>query len=288
MYTRGHKGPLRHFAWLSPITTLLDRHVVGVSSPTPASYSLRPNGCPILNQTVYSACTGFSNAGAIKTTLGQSPATAIDTIPSPLELYTLGRATGRGGPPPPAITDTGADPADVISGLSKYGVSGMPSTSTGDCTSANINAEPTLGLLEAASLFRLQGAYALDPTSAEFVQAARQALCLGYAINFAVFVDTAFENWTPAAGPVGAPDTSDPNGGGHDLYCDGYTTAADGTTLFRCVNSWGTGWGDGGYFTAGPAFYTPVDSDPNLGMSCVYVLQVSRIASDASSPQVAA
>jgi hypothetical protein len=288
----GHKGELGAQRSVSArnlvhFRAFLARLGVKVDAATPSSCSLRSKGCPVLDQGPVGSCTGHANAGAIYTTCNQSASTTIP-IPSPDEIYKLGRCIDRGSPSAGALTDSGANPQSVQAAINQFGICAMgaraPDGRLSDCTPNTINVEPDLATLEAAQCYEMNGQYGIDPTESDFIQLVRAAIVAGYAVNFAVFVDGAFESWNPASGPVGAPNTSDPNGGGHDLYCDGYHEDAAGNTILDCVNSWGTGWGAGGYFEGGPAFYTPSAADPNIGWSCVYVMKVAPVAGDASAP----
>lgn len=293
----GHKGDLATQRSCSDrgvahVSFLFHKIGVDAAAATPSNFSLRAKGCPILDQGPTSSCVGHANAGATFTTLNQT-ATVTPPIPSPWSFYTGARCIDRETPKAGPLADDGANPASAQVWAQQFGITSMPAnakTSDGrlsDCDEPTINNEPDLGQLEASSSYKLVGQYGIDPIADNFVQLARAAICAGYAINFAVFVDAAFENWDPASGPMGAPNTSDPNGGGHDLYCDGYHEDANGSTIFECVNSWGTGWGKSGYFEGGPAFYTPsnkVDGDSSLGWSAVYVIKVAPVAGDAAVP----
>ncbi len=276
------------------VRVFLAKKKIDIKAVTPSSFSLRSKGCPVLDQGPTGSCTGHANAGAIYTTLAQNPATCIP-IPSPLGIYTVGRCIDRAGTTP-ALTDSGANPDSVERGIAEFGITAMKGpTSDGrnsDCEPSTLNNEPDLGDLEKDAIFKLEGQYALDPTSPDFIPTVRAVLVAGYAVNFAVFVDTAFENWDPKSGPIGKPNTSDPNGGGHDLYCDGYheVIGADGKveTVLDFANSWGTTqWGEAGYGEFGPAGYTPDASDPNVGWSCVYVMSVKPVEGSAPAPVAA-
>jgi C1A family cysteine protease len=52
-------------------------------------------------------------------------------------------------------------------------------------------------------------------------------------------------NWTKRQAPCAAPDTHDPNGGGHAIYLVGYATV-NGVVRYFIRNSWGTNAGDSG------------------------------------------
>lgn len=98
----------------------------------------------------------------------------------------------------------------------------------------------------------------------------KAALASGLTIVFGFTVYTSFMSDAVAqTGIVPMPDLATEGvQGGHCVECVGYNTA-DGT--YVCRNSWGTGWGQAGYFTM-PASYV---ESPSLA-SDFWVIQVSR------------
>lgn len=82
----------------------------------------------------------------------------------------------------------------------------------------------------------------------------KQCLVDGYPFVFGFQVFESFESDTVAqTGTVPMPTSVDRNLGGHCVLAVGYD---DATQRFECRNSWGDGWGDGGYFTLPYAYMT--------------------------------
>ena len=227
--------------------------------------SNRQFGPGVLNQSRSSACTGHAVSGASYTTLGAA-GTPLEAPLSQDWIYKIGRALDRhlnpdGSRPP--LTDTGAQPNQVMRGLTEFGAPLMgprpPDGSFTDCDPATINDEPTLGAVEVAADIELEGQYEIFPWDPQFIALIRAALVSRLCICFRIFVDVdgprSVEGWDPTTGPLGAVATpGDPKGGYHYVYCDGFHTAADGSTIIDWVNSWGEGWGKAGYGEGNEAF----------------------------------
>lgn len=209
-----------------------------------------------LDQGPTSACVGHARAGAIYTSLGAAH-TPIVLVPSPKWIYTLARCIDRGTPGTP-LTDNGSDPASATLAIQQYGTKFLEGeTADGrfsDCEPDTINDEPDLGEFEDAANFILEGEYALPKSDPNFEMLFKMAIANGYAVNFATYVDTAFENWDPDKGLIGSPNYNDPKGGGHDLYADSYSINDAGELVIGFVNSWGYGWGDNGYGEGNASF----------------------------------
>lgn len=232
-----------------------------MASP-PASASCESYEPPREDQGQTGSCTAHSGSACMFTAVGSIAAVTkasspLPFVPSPREIYAATRAIERAaatapGAPLPLLTDSGAEPADVMSALAQFGVCPIGSQPT-DVTTANVNDEPDVDQLEAAATYLITGAYGITVDSSASPTCAA-AIAAGYPIYVAFFCDTGFENWRAGNAPYGAPDQNDPQGGGHAVFIDGYTTNADGSRTWRLVNSWGTGWGDNGTALVSDAF----------------------------------
>jgi hypothetical protein len=218
-----------------------------------------PTGCslsawqpPVMDQGPTGSCTAHSLAGALSTACTKA-GKPIGFVPSPREGYACTRAIERAamtmpGVALPELTDSGAELADALASSANFGVCAIEApTSDGrysDVEPANVNAEPSFAQLEAAATSLVTGAYRLDLTAANASDVAAAALVAGFPLYVGFYVDSAFENMGPSD-VAGAPNESDPNGGGHATYLCGYRTSASGAREFRLQNSWGD-WCDGG------------------------------------------
>lgn len=85
----------------------------------------------------------------------------------------------------------------------------------------------------------------------------KQALASGYPIVFGFTVYDSFESdYVAQTGLVNLPTPSEQNMGGHAVMMVGYD---DATQRVLVRNSWGPGWGLGGYFTLPYAYVTSPD-----------------------------
>jgi hypothetical protein len=242
------------------------RHLLRAALPTmllaaalPPSTSLRKWECERMDQGPFGSCTGHGTAQGLAVSCGAA-GTPLGFVASPYGIYTNARCMEAAGSAAP-LTDSGAMPADVMTGLAQLGV--MPihaPTSDGrysDVDSDDIDAKPTLAQLEAEAQHLVVGEYRIDETSPDAMDQVAAALAglhggPSCAVGIGVFVDTAFMQWTAkkdaggnTTNPLDAPpDQSDPNGGGHWVAVVGYVKTATGY-VFDVVNSWGEAWGDG-------------------------------------------
>jgi hypothetical protein len=275
----GHQDDPTHLQSL-PVGHLFAAIGVGATAPTPPSCSLRAHGPKqVFDQGETSSCCGHAVSGAIFTTLGANAATCLDAPPSPDAIYKVGRLIDA---PRVPLTDAGAQPNQILRGITAFGIEPLkafaPDGRYSDVDPATVNHVLALGELVAAAGFKLDGWYALDPADPDFILHVRAALAAKFAVNFATFADTvgprSVENWDPSTGPLGAPDRSDPHGGPHDLYADGYHEDATGETIVEFPNSWGRlNWGVDGYGEGNEAFMR--------GWTHVFVMKVSRIPTTA-------
>jgi hypothetical protein len=244
----------------------------GLASTTPSGATLRDCFPSVLDQGPTSSCTGHGTSVGIFARLAKM-GQALTWIPSQSGIYTLGRCVDRAdsGHGFEALRDEGAMPNQVIRGISEWGIRPMgarPSDGRmSDADPATINAEPNLLELETDALSLVVGAYEIQSRGVARVAEIRAALAAGFPVCFGMFADSAFEDWTPNKGPVGTPDLSDPNGGGHWVIFEGYSTLSNGATVFDGVNSWGRSWGDFGRFSASEDFVAGLDDITVLDIS---------------------
>jgi hypothetical protein len=219
----------------------------------PPSASLRAYEPWRMDQGQTSSCTGHGTAAGIYTSCGAA-GVAIGFVPSPRGIYANARCVELTSADAP-LTDSGSMPADVMSTIATLGVRAIQApTSDGrysDVEAGNVNTKPTLGEEESEGLAMIAGEYRIDTSLPGYADLVCGALA-GSAgtppatVGIGVFVDSAFENWTPANGPLTAPPNfDDPNGGGHWIFIVGYTTLPTGKRVFDVCNSWGMKWGDG-------------------------------------------
>ena len=233
-----------------------------ISSTTVASFDLEKYAPPVMDQTEFSCCEGTSSSGAIATRFA-AKGTPLGWIPSQNGLYVPARAFDRAAQYPdaeelPALQDVGTETNSVLRVISEVGISPMGLSPDGlfcDVTTANVNTEPDLGQLESDGASLIIGAYEIRSSGAQKLQDIKDCIASGVPVRVDSFVDMGFEEWTPRRPPVGVPDYSDPQGGGHALYAIGFSGE---TIVVR--NSWGIGWGDGGNVLVSPAWIAQCDA----------------------------
>jgi hypothetical protein len=237
-----------------------------LKAPPLSQSSLVQYEASVLNQGDTGSCTGHGTSQGVYTSLiasGVSP--AVQWVPSPRMIYALARTLERSNASQP-LTDSGAMPSDLLTVLRQYGIQPIAApTPDGrysdvwgplDAPNPNVNNEVSLLDLETSGLKLLTGEYRIDEINPQAPAQIQAALAQKTPAGIGIFVDSGFQGWNPASGPISSINLNDPQGGGHWLaltYC--YTTPA-GVLVLGGPNSWGSGW-PGGTGVPGSPFWLP-------------------------------
>lgn len=274
-FARGHKK--REGSAVPLPAERLRRHLVAVEV-LPDSVMYSPD---VVDQAQTSTCFACTPAVALAETL-RLAGTPLDWPISMLDLSKIVRGLERAanGDTTVRLTDSGGDPADVITAVSVFGVCAIdcrtadeharkcdcsPEDPTATPPDTRLNDNPTVLGLERDAETLLVGMYALDTIDPGL--AVRRALASKIIPTFAWCVIDADES----AGPDTVLD-ADPAravGSNHDTIFVGYRKMPDGSFQYRLQNSWGTLlWGDAGRVWVTEAFLRQAD--------CLYATLVRR------------
>jgi hypothetical protein len=230
----------------------------------PNAFSYRSFEGSQIDQGDIGDCTAAGTAQALSLTSSiQGPAGfGLGFMPSQDCLYKATRSYERALATPigqalTALTDSGAEPADVMTVLARYGVRPLgpisPAGNFSDTWDAIVNDEIDLLSLETSGQKIITGEYRIqDGTSAADIKAILTASRAPLGIG--AFVDSQVLNFTASSPAVTAPNTSDPNGGGHWFTCTGWRTNASGAVEWEFWNTWGRSYGDNGHFFGDDSF----------------------------------
>jgi len=237
------------YGWRHDIPDQRDHLFVGDVMPVqvlPSKVDLSSKCPPVYDQGGLGSCTANAIAGAIEFDLLKQG--LPDFMPSRLFIYYNERAMEG-----TINTDSGAMIRDGIKSVNQLGV----------CH-------------ESMWPYNIQQ-FTWKPGADEYVDALKHKavqykriynqkspslmkLCLANGIPF-VFGFTVYESfesqYTSTTGTANLPGPNEKILGGHAVLCVGYD---DSTQRFLCRNSWGTWWGNKGYFTIPYAYLT----NPNL------------------------
>lgn len=153
-------------------------------------------------------------------------------------LRIVRRAAAGLDPDANPLQDTGSDPTEFELAMREIGLS--PFQAPAD--PATVNDEVSVAELEAAAICKLDGAYAIT-TPDEYCLALQSKTAPTAAFD----VYDPFEHFTGGR-VLDVVDMVGPLRGAHDVVCLGFETLQNGQRIFLWQNSWGTGWGEGGYF----------------------------------------
>jgi C1A family cysteine protease len=222
------------YGWVPDLPDARD-HFLSVAADVamPPAVDLRPQCPPPYDQGQLGSCTANAIGGAVQFEWRKQ--SLPDEVPSRLFIYYAERMVEG-----TVYEDSGAQLRDGIKVVEQYGA---PFESAWPYDIKNFTLCPpqavwTAGLQERAVAY------------ARVVQTLGQmkaCLASGYPFAFGFSVYESFESQAVvASGVVPLPASSETLLGGHAVLAVGYD---DASQRFIVRNSWGDGWGQGGYFT---------------------------------------
>ena len=203
---------------------------------------------PIVDQGQIGSCTGNSSSSAVGFNLlnkhEQSGTPWFQ--PARLQVYYDGRI-----PEKSTGSDAGAQIRDVIKGIATYGAA---HETLWPYTTSNVTKKPTAKVYADALKFKALSYQRIDNTNKAALVA---CLVSGYPFVFGFTVYESFESdAVEKSGVVPMPAKTESVLGGHAVLCVGYDAPSD---RFIVANSWGTSWGQKGFFTIPAAYLTNTD-----------------------------
>jgi C1A family cysteine protease len=237
----------RRYNWRPDPPDFRDRKYLRRLAEHPNHVDLRPQCPPIVDQGDIGSCTGNALAGALGFLEFASVGAAVFNPFSRLFIY-YNERVAEGDPG----YDGGANLRDGITTLAAQGACFEDMWKYSDSLTF---IRPPVAAYQQALPHRITDYLALDNT---VIAQLKDCLASGFPFVFGFTVYESFESPAVAqSGIVPLPLLSESPLGGHAVMCVGYD---DMRRLFIVRNSWGTGWGDKGYFYLPYVYMT----DPDL------------------------
>ncbi len=248
--TRLTPRKIKRFGWKPDLPDRRDQLYAAPPrvAPLPATVDLRAQ-CPatVYDQGQLGSCTANAIAAAIEFDILKQK--LADFMPSRLFIYYNERVIEG-----TVSTDSGAQIRDGVKSVNKLGVCTEVVWPYSDQDPGPFQQDPPAAAFDQA-LTHTISSYKRVPQS---LQGMKSCLADGYPFVFGFTVYESFES--PAVAQTGVAPMPAPGEnvvGGHAVLAVGYDDAA---STFLVRNSWGPGWGMGGYFTIPYAYLT----DSNL------------------------
>jgi C1A family cysteine protease len=239
---------IKRFGWVPDLPDARDHLYaapLGVMGALPGSVDLRSKFPACYDQGQLGSCTGNAIAGAVQFER-RKQMLSPDFTPSRLFIYYNERVMEG-----TVNTDAGAMIRDGIKSVAKQGVC---TEKTWPYVISKFAKKPPAKAYTEAKKYTATSYSRVTRTLNQM----KGCLASGFPFVFGFTVYDSFEGTAVAkTGKVPMPKPSETVLGGHAVLAVGYNDAQD---RFIVRNSWGTGWGQKGYFTMPYAYLT----DPNL------------------------
>ena len=228
------------YGWKPQLPDHRDLYLVQAPVYLPPSVDLRPHCPPVYDQGQLGSCTGNAIAGAIE--FDRMKQKLSDFIPSRLFIYYNERALEG-----TVSQDAGANIRDGMKTIAKQGA--CAETDWPYAISKFASKPPMKAYVDA--LKDLVSSY---HAITQNLTTMKSALVSGLPFVLGISVYDSFESDVVAkTGVVPMPGKDEQLLGGHAVLCVGYD---DSKQRFIVRNSWGSSWGQAGYFTIPYAYLT--------------------------------
>ena len=234
----------KKYTWKPDIPDHRDFVYAAPKATLPSKVDLRGSLMPpVYDQGQLGSCTANAIAGAVEFELRKQK--LADFMPSRLFIYYNERLMEG-----TVAYDAGAMIRDGIKSVNKQGVTSERVWPYSDRDPGNFTTRPTPAAYTDALKHTVTSYYRVSQTTTDI----QQCLADGYPVVFGFAVYTAFESAAVAkTGVLGLPRPGEIMLGGHAVLAVGYDNS---TQRFLVRNSWGTSWGQQGYFTMPYAYLT--------------------------------
>ena len=210
-----------------------DRISALISVPTPVEVDLKPFVYEVEDQRSFGSCTANAGCSALEL-LYKKIGKPVDL--SRLYLYFYTRQLGG------ITTDIGAYPRDIGKALLTYGV---PQEKLWDYSQNNLNLHPTPEIDLQASKFKI---VSYEQIVGNKLSQIKNALAQDIPVLLTIFIHDSFSRlsgpWKTHSWDY-TTTLANPIRGGHEILIIGYD---DVSQRLLVENSWGSTWGDGGFF----------------------------------------
>lgn len=233
-------------------TTAIENDIYLGSGELPSSVDLSPYFPPIGDQGSYGTCvawaTGYNHKSFLEAWDDNHRTTFnSNQIFSPKYLFWSIPSSQKGAD----CNGTGFEPAyDIMISNGVANMASSPYTNLGDCSGSPSNSEH-----DNAANYKIESYRQVNVD----VETLKQYLAQNRALSFGAKLGENFMAWNSDDVIYDDTDTYQGQHAYHAMTLCGYDDNKGNNGAFRVVNSWGTGWGDGGYIWVDYNFFVSGD-----------------------------